>query len=185
VILFRCFPWDRRVAPGARGGALWFPRLLQGPGRHDNPSLYGCLYVSEAPMSPVVEQLARLRGSRLADGDLLRGGLPLAVAALELAEEAVLVDLDEPLVLAEEGLRPSLVATRERARTQGDAAALWERHPEAVGLRWWSAFESQWPNTTLFDSAGPSLEVADVRTLELGDEVLTEAARFLGLALAA
>jgi len=34
------------------------------------------------------------------------------------------LDLDDPRVLVEEGLRPSHVATGERARTQVDAATL-------------------------------------------------------------
>ncbi len=185
MILFRCFPWDGGVGPTARGGALWFPRMLQGEGRHDAPERYGCLYVSEEPVSAVVEQLARFVGMELAALDLLRGSLPLALAGLRLAESATLVDLDEPLVLAEEELRPSLVATHERSRTQADAAALYERHEDAAGVRWWSTFESQWANVTLFDRAVDGLDVEDVRALELEDDVVGEAARFLGLAVAA
>lgn len=182
--LFRCFPWDAGVAESARGGAAWFPRMLQGSGRHDNPELYGCLYTTEAPISCVVERLQGLRGNRLETGDLRSQGLPLALAALAIPDEAPIVDLDEPRVLAGEGLRPSLVATGERARTQADAAALFQRRPEASGVRWWSTFESQWPNVTLFDRAAGSLEVEDVRSLELGDEVVEDAARFLGLPVA-
>lgn len=185
MILFRCFAWDAAAAPGARGGALWFPRMLQGPGRHDNPHLYGCLYLSEEPLSPVVEQLARLRGTDLGPDDLVRHGLPLALAAVDVGEGAALVDLDEPRVLADEGLRPSGVATHERGRTQADAARLFERHPGAVGLRWWSTFESLWANLTLFDRGGEGLALADVRRLELGDDVVVEAASYLGLPPAA
>jgi hypothetical protein len=185
LTLYRCFPWEEGVAPAARGGAVWFPRLLQGVGRHDNSDLYGCLYVTEAPVSAVVERLQGLRGSRLEPGDLRRRGLPLALTTLRLGEEAELVDLDEPLVLHAEELTPSLVATHERTRTQADAATLFERHPDAVGLRWWSTFEAQWANVTLFDRARAVLAVEDVRPLELGDDVVQEAARFLGLAAAA
>lgn len=185
MILFRCFPWNRSVGEAVRGGALWFPRLLQGEGRHDVPERYGCLYVSEEPVSAVVEQLARLVGTELAAPDLVRGGLPLALAAVHLPDGTPLVDLDEPAVLAAEDLRPSLVATRERTRTQAGAAALHDRHPDAAGLRWWSLFEAQWPNVTLFDRAEASLEVEDVKELDLGDDVVGEAARFLGLPLVA
>jgi len=184
VILFRCFGWDRGAGAAARGGALWFPRPLQGQGRHDAPDRYGCLYLSEDPVSAVVEQLAPLAGTRLEEPDLVRAGLPLALGALSLPAEARVVDLDEPLVLAGEALRPSLVATRDRARSQADAALLHERHPEAAGLRWWSAFESRWANVTLFDRAAPELAVEDVKELELGDDVVGEAAAFLGLAAA-
>jgi hypothetical protein len=185
VILYRCFPWDGAVDGEAPGGPLWFPRRLQGDGRHDAPGRYGCLYVSEAAVSAVVEELARFVGTMLAAPDLLRGRLPLALAVLELAEEARLVDLDEPLVLAAEGLRPSLVATRERERSQADAAALHELHGDATGLRWWSTFEPRWANVTLFDRAREWLDVVEVTEIRLGDDVVGEAASFLGLRLAA
>jgi hypothetical protein len=185
VTLFRCFAWDGRVEVSARGGALWFPRPLQGEGRHDGPERYGCLYVSEDPVSAVVEQLAPLAGTRLEESDLLRGGLPLALAALSLPGDVRVIDLDEPLVLAGEALRPSLVATLDRARSQADAALLHERHPDAAGLRWWSALEPRWANVTLFDRAAPEIGVDDVRALALADDVVGEAAGFLGLAVAA
>ena len=184
MILFRCFPWDRSVEATARGGAVWFPRMLQGRGRHDAPERYGCLYVSEEAVSAVVERLAALAGTDLAPPDLVRGGLPLALASVSLGKGLIL-DLDEPRVLSEEGLRPSLVATHERARTQADAEALFDGHPDAAGIRWWSTFESQWANVTLFDRAVGRLDVEDVRSLTLGDPVVGEAAHFLGLEVAA
>lgn len=185
MILYRCFPWNGRPDASAAGGALWFPRVLQGDGRHDAPGRYGCLYVSEEPVAAVVEQLAPLTGTELGAADLLRAGLPLSLATLALADAARLVDLDEPLVLAAEGLRPSLVATEERPRTQAAASALYERHANVVGLRWWSRFESQWANVTLFDRALEALAVEEIRRLELGDELVEEAARYLGLRTAA
>jgi hypothetical protein len=172
------------VAPTARGGALWFAQMLQGAGRHDNPLLYGCLYASETAVSTIIEQLARFGGRPLTPDKLRRFALPLAIAELELRDDEVLIDLDEPATLAAEDLRPSLVATRERPRTQADAAALYERHPEAAGIRWWSTFESQWANATLFDRAATSLGVRGVRLLELGDDAVEEAATFLGLRVA-
>lgn len=184
MIFFRCFPWDRNVDPRARGGALWFPRMAQGSGRHDNPLLYGCLYVTVREVSAVVEQLARFAGTYLVPSDLFLANLPLALAALELSDDAELVDLDDPRVLTEEGLRPSLVATRERMRTQAQAAALFEAHATAVGLRWWSTFESQWANVTLFDRAAPALALGEVVPIAFEDEVVEEAAAFLGLRLA-
>lgn len=185
MILFRCFRWDRRAGEATAGGALWFPRPLQGEGRHDAPERYGCLYLSEEPVSTVVEQLAPLVGTELAAPDLVRGGLPLALAAVRLEDGAPLLDLDDPAVLAAEGLRPSLVATHERERTQAGAAAVHARRPDAAGVGWWSLFEAQWRNVTLFDRAAAALQVEDVRQLGLADDVVGEAARFLGLPLAA
>jgi hypothetical protein len=184
VILHRCLAWNERGAPDAPDGALWFPRLYQGEGRHDNPLVYGCLYLSEQPLSCVVEQLARFRGQRLAPALLRRRGLPLALAELELPDDAQLVDLDEPSVLRRERLRPSRVATRERTVTQPLALALHEKHGEAAGLRWWSTFESQWLNVTLFDRAASALRLGSVRALDVDDDQIAAAADVLGLRLA-
>jgi hypothetical protein len=183
VILFRCFAWDASVSSRARGGALWFPRMLQGEGRHDAPTLYGCLYVSVEPVSAVVEQLAGLTGTSIEPADLFRHGNPLALAAIELDENAELVDLDDPSVLVQENIRPSRVATNDRPTTQARATELFQRHGRAVGLRWWSTFESLWPNITLFDRAETALDVPDVQPLDVGDDVVLEAADFLGLSV--
>ncbi|HSC28147.1 MAG TPA: hypothetical protein VLD67_12785 [Vicinamibacterales bacterium] len=185
MILFRCFAWDQRAHGGERDGPLWFPRIFQGEGRHDNPDLYGCLYLSEHPLSPLVEQFARFRGQRLAPSLLRRRGLPLALAELELVDAARLVDLDDPAVLRRERLRPSLVATRQRATTQPQARLLYERQPGAVGLRWWSTYEALWMNVTLFDRAAPHLRVASVRALGIDDPAVAQAADFFGLRLPA
>jgi hypothetical protein len=184
VILHRCLAWNERAAPDGPDGALWFPRLYQGEGRHDNPLVYGCLYLSEQPLSCVVEQLARFRGQRLSQALLRRRGLPLALAELELPDDAQLVDLDEPSVLRRERLRPSRVATRERTVTQPLALALHEKHGEAAGLRWWSTFESQWLNVTLFDRAASALRLGSVRALDVDDDEIAAAADVLGLRLA-
>ena len=184
MILHRCLAWNERAAPDAPDGALWFPRPYQGEGRHDNPAVYGCLYLSEQPLSCVVEQLARFRGQRLTPALLRRRGLPLAVAELELPEGAQLVDLDEPAVLRRERLRPSRVATRERTITQPQALALHEKHEDAAGLRWWSTFEALWLNVTLFDRAASALRLVSVRALDVADDEIASAADFLGLRFA-
>jgi RES domain len=183
VILYRCLAWSERAAPDKPDGALWFPRLYQGEGRHDNPDVYGCLYLSEAPLSCIVEQLARFRGQRLTPALLLRRGLPLALAELELPDDTELVDLDEPAVLRRERLRPSRVATRRRDVTRPQARALHERHPDAAGLSWWSTFESLWANVTLFDRAASALRLASIKALDLADEEILSAADVLGLRL--
>ncbi len=181
MIGYRCFPWSRRARPGDRDGALWFPRELQGEGRHDNPDVYGCLYVADRPVSAIVEQLARFRGQRLTEGVLVRRGLPLAVAAIELPERRRFIDLDDPTVLLAHTLRPSEVATRWRAVTQPQALALHRRHPRAAALRWWSTFEALWANFTVFDRAAGDLRLADVGRLNIADPAVAEAADLLGI----
>lgn len=178
MTVYRCFAWNDRARPSEPDGPLWFPRSFQGEGRHDNPDLYGCLYLADRPLSCVVEQLARFRGQRLSAALLRRRGLPLALAELELDPDAEIVDLDDPVVLDRERLRPSLVATRHRETTQPQARALFERSSRIAGLRWWSTFESLWTNVTLFDRARKHLRLASVRGLAVDDPSILEAAQF-------
>ena len=182
MIVHRAFPREPRAREAEPGGPLWWPRQFQGDGRHDNRDLYGCMYVSEAAASPVAEALAPFRNAgTVAPEMLVRGGLPLALAALELPGDAELVDLDDPRTLARERLRPSEVATRDRAVTQPQAARLYERHSGALGLRWWSSLESRWINVTLFDRAAPRLAAREVEELSPGSDAVRDAAAFLGL----
>jgi hypothetical protein len=181
VILYRCFAWDERAADNGPDGPLWFPRVYQGEGRHDNPDRYGCLYLSISPLSTVVEQLARFRGQRLLPSLLRRRGLPLALANLEIDDDVEFVDLDDPVVLRRERLRPSHVATRDRRVTQAHAMALHDRRQQAAGLRWWSTYEAAWINITLFDRAAPQLRLRSVQALSLADAAVVEAADFFGL----
>jgi hypothetical protein len=129
----------------------------------------------------VVEQLARFRGQRLLRSLLRRRGFPLALAELELDDNAELVDLDDPVVLRRERLRPSRVATRDRTITQPQALALHDRHRKAAGLRWWSTHEAAWINVTLFDRAASQLRLASIRALTLEDPTVVEAADVFGL----
>lgn len=180
--LWRALPLDRKAKPEEAGGALWFPRLQQGGGRHDNPDLYGCLYVAEQAVSAVAELLAPFRGTgRLLPSMLVRYGTPLSLAALDLDEGITVVDLDDPSTLIATDLRPSLVATRKRELTQRQAAEIYESHPNALGLRWWSTLESSWINWTLFDRAGESLALAETQELTVDHPVVLEAADLLGL----
>jgi hypothetical protein len=184
VILHRCFAWNAAAAPAAPDGALWFPRVFQGEGRHDNPDVYGCLYLADRPVSCIVEQIAAFRGQRMTAALLRRRGLPLAIADIELDARAPLIDLDDPAVLRRERLRPSVVATAQRRVTQPQALALHSGHPEAAGLRWWSRWEALWANATVFDRAAAALTLKDVRALTLEDPALLAAAEFFGLRIA-
>jgi RES domain len=182
VILWRVLPWRSEVRPTDPGGALWFPRELQGAGRHDNPDLYGCLYVGETPVSPIAEALAPYRGAGvLTAGMLTRSGTPLALARLSLSDDGHVVDLDDPRVLLDLGLRPSLIATHARPATQAQAARLFADPSTPAGLRWWSTIEASLTNLTLFDRAQPNMTALDVVALTLTDLAVREAAELLGL----
>jgi hypothetical protein len=181
VRTYRAFAWDRSARPDEPDGPLWFPQVFQGEGRHDNPDDYGCLYLADRPVSCVAEQLAAFRGQRLTPSLLRRRGLPLALAAIDVEDDVEIIDLDDPVVLRRERLRPSAVASRRREITQPQALQLYRRHPRAAGLRWWSMWESQWINFTVFDRAAPRLRVQDVSELTLDHPAVAEAAGLFGL----
>jgi len=181
VILYRCFAWKTDARHDESDGPLWCPRPFQGEGRHDNPETYGCLYLADRPLSCVAEQFAAFRGQRLLASMLRRRGLPLALAHLEMSDQAQLVDLDDVGVLGREGLRPSRIATRERSITQPQALTLYHRHPQAAGLRWWSVWESQWANVTFFNRAIRLLRVEHVEVLTLSHPAVRDASDWFGL----
>jgi hypothetical protein len=127
------------------------------------------------------ELLARFRGVReLEPRHLRRFGRPLALATLRLPDGTGLVDLDDPQELQRRGLRPSQVATRTRAVTQRQAAAIFAGPGEPAGVRWWSTLESSWIDVTLFDRALAGIEIGSVAALFLEDETVREARDFLG-----
>ena len=181
MILHRCFAWNAAARHDSPDGPLWFPRPYQGEGRHDNPDTYGCLYLADRPLSCIVEQLAAFRGQRLTASILRRRGLPLSIAAIELDDRSTLLDLDDPALLRRERLRPSRVATRQRAVTQPQALELYTRYPNAAGLRWWSSWEALWVNVTLFDRSASALRLVEVEELALETPALIEAAEVFGL----
>ena len=184
MTLYRCFAWRAAARDDQPDGPLWFPREFQGEGRHDNPDVYGCLYLSDRPESCIAEQLAPFRSQRLTGSLLRRRGLPLALARLELRDSATLLDLDDPSVLRRERLRPSQVATRRRSVTQPQVLTLYRRHTRAAGLRWWSSWEALWANVTVFDRAAAELRAIAVTELTLDHPSLLEAADLFGLRVA-
>ncbi len=181
--LWRALPLDERATADEPGGALWFPREQQGAGRHDNPELYGCLYVSEVPVSAIAEQLAPFRGTgALLPSMLVRFELPMALASLQVPDGATVIDLDDPVALKAECLRPSQVATSQRSVTQNQVAKIYDAHHDAIAVRWWSTLEASWINWTVFDRAGAGeIELEQTEKLGIGDPVVLEAAEFLGL----
>jgi hypothetical protein len=182
VILWRVLPWRAQSRPREPGGALWFPRELQGAGRHDNPDLYGCLYVGEQAISPIAEALAPFRGTgSLTPSMLIRGGAPLTLVEISLSDDGQVLDLDDPSVLAGTGLRPSRVATGRRDLTQAYAARLHALNPPVAALRWWSTIEASLINLTVFDRAQQALEMIDARALDVDHVAVRDAAELLGL----
>jgi hypothetical protein len=182
VRLWRVFPWDPAADAAHRGHPLWVPRTFQGAGRHDNPDLYGALYLSEDPVAAMAEHIAHLRGQALQDDDLERSGLRLGLVPLDADVDGRLWDLDEPRVLAARRLRPSQVATRVRSTTRRWAADLFRSRPRKDGIRWWSTLEATWLHVTLFDRALTRTAPArPPEALRLSHAVVRDAASAVGV----
>lgn len=183
-MLYRFFPWDPAAVASSLGGALFNPRAQQGKGRHDNPDLYGALYVARVEVSAVAEWLAGFRGQTLGSDDFARtDGRRWALVGLGDAALGGIVDLDDPEELAARRIRPSRVATRTRATTQEVASGLFA---EGVpGFGWWSTLEASWPNMTLFaERVLDALSVADgPREIGVDDPVVRAAAAAIGVTL--
>jgi hypothetical protein len=140
------------------------------------------MYLSERPAAAVAETIAHLRGQVLDDTDLERGGLRLALVGLDASVEGRMWDLDEPRVLMERRLRPSVVATRVRQTTRRWAAELFRARPRRDGIRWWSTLEAAWMHVTLFDRALPRVEpAAPPEPLRAAHVAVCEAAEAIGV----
>jgi hypothetical protein len=58
---------------------------------------------------------------------------------------------------------------------------LYRRHAAAAGLRWWSVWESQWANITVFDRAASALRLLRTQVLTLEHPAVIEAAEIFAL----
>jgi hypothetical protein len=182
VRLFRVFDWDGVSVAQHDGGPLFVARERQGVGRHDAPALYGAWYCSRLAASAVAELLQPFRGHRLDDADFARlDGRHKAMVELEFDESLAVVDLDDPAELVRRRLRPSRVATMQRAVTQATATAIFR--DGAAGLAWWSTLNADWGHVTLFFER--AVRLAAVRTppvrLSVDLPAVRDAAAFLGI----
>ena len=104
------------------------------------------------------------------------------LVTFDLDEDRPLLDLDDAAALAERGLRPSRVVTRDRRVTQGWAAAI---HSEGrwAGISWWSYYDPEWTAGGLWCAPGEGavagLDVAIVEPLGARHPAVVEAARSL------
>lgn len=176
-MLYRVFSWD----PDSTPDPLAVRRDLQGTGRHDNPDLYGAVYLARDAISAVAERIQGFRGQALVDADLQRPhGRRLALATLDDSNLPATTDLDDPRMLVRLQRRPSEVATGDRRVTQALAFELFSSG--SIGLGWWSTLEASWINVTLFDvRLGPDPAVVDVSPLTLSHRSVRAAADRLGI----
>lgn len=183
---WRVFPWDPAAAPGERFSPGYVPPG-QGQGRFDLPGVPGgVLYAAESAEHAVAELVQHLRGQALDDADLIVAGQRLAVVAVALPDALRdgVVDLCDPAELVRLGTRPDETASRDRRTTQRIGVAV---HAAGhAGLRWWSAFSGDWHTLLLFrDRIGAALAFGTPEPLTLDHAALREAARELGIGIAA
>jgi hypothetical protein len=180
--LFRAFPWDRDAPEGERFSASWISET-QGQGRFDLPSKPGgVLYLAETPEHAVAEMIQHYRGQELEEADLGIAGHPLALVTVGVSARIAgrVVDLCDPEVLLQLGIRPDQTASRERRGTQRIAALI---HAGGhTGLRWWSALPGDWHTALLFcDRINDDLTFGAPEPLSFTHPALNEAMRVLGI----
>ena len=183
--LWRVFPWNRAAAPG-ESFAPAYVRPRQVSGRFDLQDRPLVLYLAESPEHAAGEKLQRYRARTIGKPALLEHGWPLALVSVALSEDAwaSVGDLTDPLVLAELGLRPDLVASFDRHVTEDIARRIHDRG--FSGLRWWSALTGDWHTTVLFlDRVSPgSLAYGVPEVLTVESPSVREAAAILGIRIA-
>jgi hypothetical protein len=149
--LYRVIPYDESVAPAQRGGALFVP--AGGAHRIDNPDLYDVLYVAAEPEAAVAEAFGRIP-VWTTETFVHGSGRAQQLLTYELLDTAMLFDLNDVVALAALGInRPTDVVTRNRARTQAWARAIFEQGGYA-GARWWSYYEPEWTVVGLWERGG-------------------------------
>lgn len=183
-MLYRVFPMLPGAAIDQPGGPLFVPRERQGAGRHDHSDAYGALYISRLALSAIAERIQAFRGQTLTDADFqLVDGARYALATFDEEGLDGVIDLDDPVELTRRLLRPSMVATRDRASTRASALRIFEEG--AQGFVWWSTLEASWLNVTLFaERAVPRLRLTtEPEPLSMQHPMLRAAAEAIGVRL--
>jgi len=170
---WRVFPWD----PAARAGEPFSPNYIypnQGSGRFD---LSGKLvvYFAETAVHAVAEKLQRFRGQKIDRKDLIESGKPLALVECQLGKMK-LADLCDPAVLVQHEIKPDVLASRDFAKTQRVAAALYKEG--FSGLRWWSALSGDWHTIVVFQG---EIEYGQPEPLTIRHAIVHEASVALGI----
>lgn len=172
--IYRVFPFVPAAAPKQPGGALYIPP--QGGGRLDNPDLYSVFYASDSEAGAIAEAFGRFPEwtGAILEGSPALPGSARAVARYRVDERVAICNLDDPSQLAELGLRPSDIVSRDYTRTREWSRRLFGEHRWA-GVRWWSYYDPRWASFGLWDLE--TLTLAEVRNLRLDDAAAVEAAR--------
>lgn len=184
MLLYRVFLHDKGALPGKSGHATYLHKP-QGASRWDNPHLYEAWYLSPVAEGAIGEAFGNIP---IWTEDMLEHptGLRRSLATFSAPDDLSLFDFDDAANLQRVGMRPSQVVIRNKAFTQGKAAALFgERHHDGssrwAGVRWWSFHRPTWSNVMLWATASAPvpLTLQAVEELELTAISVVEAARVL------
>jgi hypothetical protein len=109
-----------------------------------------------------------------------------ALAVVEVPDDLNILDLDDPLVLAALGIKPSQVVGRNPAATQDLALRVFRETTAGgerrwAGLSWWSFHRPFWTNVALWAAPGETLPltVVEVQPLSCGHDAIIESAAAL------
>ncbi|MCC9145203.1 MULTISPECIES: RES family NAD+ phosphorylase [unclassified Arthrobacter] len=156
---YRVLNWDPSATDASENGHPLFVWPDQGNGRVDDPTRdYLVLYVGSHPEAAVAEALGRFPIWKPAVLDVPRAAPAGSRKALvKYVGTPRLLDLDDPGVLLDLGLRPSQIVTREYAVTQQWSRTIFETN-QHDGVSWWSFYGSQWASIGLWDWTSLSVE---------------------------
>lgn len=180
--VWRAFPWNPAAAEGGPFSAA-FVSGGQGAGRFDLPTqTAGVIYFAESPAHALGEKIQDLRFQTMEDADLFEHDFRYGLVSIDLdpAIHDGVVDLCDPLQLAEFGIYPDHLAAMNRQTTQRIAAQLHSNGK--AGLRWWSAFFGEWHTIVLFrDRLRQELTYHVPQHINIQHPDLAEAARLLSI----
>lgn len=136
------------------------------------------MYLGDTPEGAVAESLGNYARWTPAVLEPPPAAPPTSVLALaRYAVDADVLDLDDPYVLRDWGLRPSSVVSRDRTVTQQWARAIYEAEAGA-GVSWWSYRDPRWASLGLWDHGLVSL-VGEPEPLTLAHSAVMDASRVI------
>ena len=180
MLVYRVFPYLPSAPPGEPGHPLYEHRPQRG-GRVDHPDYY-VWYLGRQAEAACGETFGNLASwtNDMFDFPAVPGAYR-ALGTYELPDDLRVCDLDDPYRLAELGLRPTQVVTRNLAVTSAWAHRIWSEYSPAVSgrqwqaLQWWSYHRPHW--TILASWERPSLVGIDL--LDLNHPAIVVAAKSL------
>ncbi|MFT4398408.1 RES family NAD+ phosphorylase [Gordonia lacunae] len=180
MLVYRVFPYLESAEPGEPGHPLYEHRPQRG-GRIDHPDYYVWYLArqSEAACGETFGNLARWTDDMFEFPAL--PGARKSLGTYKLPDDLRVCDLDDPTQLAELGLRPTQVISRNLAATATWGHKIWSQHSPAIegrkwdAVQWWSFHRPQW--TVLASWVRP--QFVDAVALDLAHPAIVDAAAAL------